>query len=69
MRTNIIIMHKVSTDLNLSEAVTKGLEASGIQKYLEGLGKNFKYTDTDWFPNPTATSRAPRTSSKTSESY
>ena len=38
VRTKVIKVNKVGTEDNLSDALTKGLDATGIQKHLEGVG-------------------------------
>ena len=42
MRTNVIIVNKVSIDDHLSDAIPKGLDASGNQNYFEGVGNEIR---------------------------
>ena len=38
VRKNVIVGNKVGTDDNLSDALTKGVDAAAIYKHLEGVG-------------------------------
>ena len=58
MRAKITTINKVSSDGNLSDALTEALDAAGIQTHLEGVGIEIRTDDTCWRLSSTPMSKA-----------